>query len=305
MADRTTPVGIIGLGQMGGAMCRTLLRAGHSVLGWDAAAVPLQAAVRDGAEAGRDPADVAARAELIVVSVPDAAASRATCLGPAGVAAGAGPGRIVVDTSTTSPEAAREIASGLGSSGVGFLDAPVSGGVRAAESGGLSMMVGGDVATLERARPVLADLASRIVHCGDVGAGQVTKACNQLIVMATIESVAEALTLAAAAGVDPWRVRDALLGGFAGSPILEQHGERMLKRDFVPGGRSVYHLKDIAVIEALEAETGLALPAFEAAAEQVRRLVARGGGDLDHAALITALELEPAADPAPDVDGPG
>jgi 2-hydroxy-3-oxopropionate reductase len=198
-------------------------------------------------------------------------------------------GAVLIDTSTISAAEARLLGRELLPHSVAFLDAPVSGGVRGAENGQLAIMVGGAEADLERAREVLGCLG-KVVHCGSVGAGQVAKACNQLIVMATIEAVAEALVAARASGVDPRKVREALLGGFAASPILELHGDRMLRRDFVPGGRLRFHLKDIANIASLTEATGITLPVFAAAARQVERLVDAGGGDLDHSALITLLD---------------
>jgi 3-hydroxyisobutyrate dehydrogenase-like beta-hydroxyacid dehydrogenase len=151
-------------------------------------------------------------------------------------------------------------------------------------------MAGGDAAALERARPVLAAIAERVVHLGPVGAGQIAKACNQLIVLGTIELVAEALALAESSGLDAAALRDVLLGGFAQSRILDQHGARMLAGDYAPGGRARFHLKDIAAVEALKDAHGGETPAFDAAARQLERLVEQGGGDLDHAALRTLLQ---------------
>ncbi len=173
--------------------------------------------------------------------------------------------------------------------GIAYLDVPVSGGPQAASDGTLSMMAGGDVAALERVRPVLETLGSRVVHCGAVGAGSVAKACNQLIVVATIGAVAEALTIAEAAGVDPAVVREAMLGGWAASPILRLHGARMLARDWVPGGRAAYHLKDIATLAALSSESGVGTPVFDAAAAYIQALVDAGGGDLDHSAVYAIV----------------
>lgn len=284
------PIGLIGLGQMGAAMCRTLRRAGWDVVAWDIAEGAIAAAHEAGAAVESDPSGVAERATIVITSLPDGAAVREVAFGERGLAAGAGHCRLVVDTSTTSPSDARRLADDLRAHGIAFLDAPVSGGVRGAETGNLAIMVGGAIEDLEAARPILSCLGEAVVHCGATGAGQVAKACNQLVVMSTIESTAEALTLARAAGIDPWRVREALLLGFAASPILEMHGARMLRGEFAPGGRAVYHLKDIATIRALAAETHLTLPGFAAAAGQFERLVEGGGGDLDHAALVTVVE---------------
>ena len=214
---------------------------------------------------------------------------RAVLEGPAGVVAGARDGLTVVDTSTLSPADAIAVGAAMAAVGIAYLDVPVSGGPQAAADGTLSMMAGGDEAAIERARPVLETLGSRVVHCGGVGAGSVAKACNQLIVVATIGAVAEALAIAEGSGVDPALVREAMLGGWAASPILRLHGERMLERDWVPGGRAAYHLKDIASLAALSSASGTATPVFDAAAAYVRALVDAGGEDLDHSAVYAIV----------------
>lgn len=290
MTDQLGTVGVIGLGQMGGAICRTLLRGGWRVVAWDVAKPAVDAAVEAGAAAASDPADVASRVPVIITSVPDAEAVRTVSLGDKGIVRGDCAGRLVVDTSTISPADARSLAADLAPHGVNFLDAPVSGGVRGAEGGQLAVMVGGLSEHFDRTRQVLLCIGKVVVHCGPVGAGQITKACNQLIVMTTHESVAEALVLAQASGLDPWRVREALLGGYAASPILEIQGPRMLRHDFVPGGKARYHLKDIAAITDLAREAGVDLPGFSAAARQIERLVDAGGADLDDSAVITVIE---------------
>ena len=206
------------------------------------------------------------------------------------------PGLVVLDTSTIEPGRARQVAAELARRDVAYLDAPVSGGTVAAAAGSLSVMAGGDAAALARARPVLDAIASRVIHLGPVGAGQIAKACNQLIVLGTIELVGEALTLAEESGVDPGLVREALLGGFAASRILELHGARMVSREYEREGRASFHLKDIAVVDELKAATGVPTPAFDAAARQLERLVEGGGGDLDHAALKTMVEPERSAE---------
>ena len=172
----------------------------------------------------------------------------------------------------------------------GMADAPVSGGEKGAVDGTLSIMVGGREDDVTRAMPLLRAMGTTIVHVGDSGAGQVAKACNQLVVASTIQAVAEALALAERAGVDPRRVREALLGGFAGSKILEIHGQRMLDRTFTPGFRSRLHLKDARIVVDTADRVGSAVPAFRVAADALRRLVDSGGGELDHSALFTLLE---------------
>ena len=195
-------------------------------------------------------AQVAAAADVIVLSLPEVTAVRSVLEGPDGVVAGARDELTIVDTSTLAPPDAIAIGAAMARAGIAYLDAPVSGGVSAAGDGTLSVMVGGDAAALDRARPVLETLGSQVVHCGGVGAGSVAKACNQLIVVATLGAVAEALAMAEGAGVDPATVREAMLGGWAASPILRIHGARMLERDWAPGGRARYNAKDIATLAA-------------------------------------------------------
>ena len=309
MPDARPVVGLIGLGQMGAAMCRTLLRGGWRVVAWDIAPAAVDAAVQGGAVAARGPADAASRAGVILTSVPDIDALREVALGASGLVRGECRGTVLADTSTISPLDARDLAAALIPHGLGFLDAPVSGGVRGAEAGTLAVMVGGSHDHFDQARPVLAGIGQAVVLCGPVGAGQIAKACNQLVVMATHESIAEAMVLAAASGLDPWRVREVLSAGYAASPILDIQGPRMLKHDFAPGGRARFHLKDIATINWLARQAGIELPGFDAAARQFERLVERGGGDLDNSAIITVVEpddpvVEP-DDPVVRPDGPG
>jgi 2-hydroxy-3-oxopropionate reductase len=284
------PVGVIGLGQMGGPMTRTLLRSGWQVVVWDLASDAAEKLGAEGAIVAASPLEVAEKAPVVVTSLPGIDALRAVALGDHGIAGRGGHGTLLVDTSTTTPAAARELAAELAAQGVAFLDAPVSGGTTGAAAGTLTVMVGGKAQDVARARPVLDSLARLVVHCGPVGSGQVAKACNQLIVMATIGAVSEALVLAKSAGLDPARVREALMGGYAASPILDIQGDRMLRRDFTPGGKAAYNLKDIAAIRELASGAELDLPVFEAAAEQMLRLINDGGADLDNAALITVVE---------------
>ena len=202
--------------------------------------------------------------------------------------------------STISPIATRAMSARLRENGVGFLDAPVSGGEKGAIEGTLSIMIGGAAEDVERARPLFEAMGKTIVHVGDAGAGQVAKACNQLVVASTIEAVAEALTLAQQAGVDPARVREALMGGFAGSKIMEMHGQRMLDDNFQPGFRARLHLKDARIVLDTAHDLGVPVPAFEPVAAALERLVEEGGGDLDHSALVT-LVRQGAQDAAPCV----
>lgn len=282
------PVGVIGLGLMGGPMVERLLAAGRDVVVSSRSSPPVEAAVARGARAAEGPRGVAAEADVILLSLPDGRVTRAVVE----EIQGAGGSPLVVDTSTTSPDDARAAAAALAARGAAFVDAPVSGGPGGVREGRLTVMAGGSEADVDRARAVLAPLAAQVVRCGDVGAGQVAKACNQLVVAATLEVVAEALVLGRAAGCDPAAVRQALLGGYAGSRILELHGARMLAADFEPGGRVHSQLKDLEIGHALAEEHGVPARALELARDRFARLVAEGDGDLDHSAVVTLLERE-------------
>lgn len=280
-------IGFIGLGIMGRPMALNLVRSGHRLVVHSRSRAPVDELVRAGANEAASPRAVAERCDVVITMLPDTPTVESVVrdLAPA-----LRPGALVIDMSTIHPESARSLARELAQRGVGFLDAPVSGGERGAIEGSLSIMVGGDPVHVERAALLLKAVGSRLVHLGGSGAGQVTKAVNQLVVMSTIEVVAEALVLAAKAGVSPSKVREALLGGFASSRILDSHGERMIQRNFRPGGRAELHVKDIEVISSLARDGGVPLPAFQAAAAQLRALIEHGGADLDHAAMVTELE---------------
>ncbi len=283
-------VGVIGLGQMGQPIARTLLRAGWTVVAWDLVPSAAESLAGSGAIIATDPADVARQVPIVITSLPGGQAVRAVAIGERSLSREGGRARLIVDLSTTTPDAARSLAAELAPLGMAFLDAPLSGGTSAAAAGTLTIMVGGEAGDLERARPVLESLGRVIVHCGPHGAGQIAKACNQLIVMTALGAVAEALVLARSAGLDPARVREALMGGYAAGPILEIQGDRMLRRDFVPGGKAAYNRKDISTIREIADDEGLDLPVFEAAAQQMLRLIDGGGGELDNAAVITVVE---------------
>jgi 2-hydroxy-3-oxopropionate reductase len=283
-------VGVIGLGQMGGRMARVIHAAGWRVAGWDVFPAAVAVAAAHGIEPAADPAAVAAAAPIIITSLPDFEALRAVAFGERGVVGAGRPGGVIIDTTTMTPRQAREIHSELAARGTGFLDAPVSGGTAGAEMGSLGIMVGGEAALFERARPVLETIGSKVVHCGPAGSGQVVKAVNQLIVMATLGAVGEALTLARAAGVDPGVAREVMLAGYAASPVLDNGGGRMIRRDFAPGGKAGFNLKDIRALSELSTALGVPIPVFEAAATYIEALVATGGGNLDHAAIIDIID---------------
>ncbi|HEV8563645.1 MAG TPA: NAD(P)-binding domain-containing protein [Actinomycetota bacterium] len=288
-------IGFIGLGIMGKPMAGNLLRAGIELVVHSRSPAPVDELVTEGAARASGPRELAAKVEVVITMLPDSPDVELVMFGEDGVERGIRPGSLVIDMSTIRPSEARRFAERLAARDVAMLDAPVSGGERGAIDGTLSIMVGGAVDAFRRALPVLEVVGRNVTHVGRSGAGQVAKACNQLIVGATIQAVAEALVLAASAGVDPVAVRHALLGGFAGSKVLEGHGQRMLDGDFGPGFRSALHLKDARIVLETAAEFGSPVPSFAVVGEALERLIETGRGDLDHAALVTLLENEAGA----------
>jgi 2-hydroxy-3-oxopropionate reductase len=289
MADR---VGFVGLGAMGLPMARNLVAAGWAPAVHSRSPGPVDELVAEGAAGASSAAEVAARSDVVITMVPDTPDVEAVLFGPAGVAAGVAEGSLVIDMSTIDPIATRGFAERLAAQGVGMLDAPVSGGTIGARDGTLSIMVGGSEADLARAMPLFEVLGSTVVHAGPVGSGQITKACNQLAIAGTLEAVSEALVLARKAGVEPAKVREALLGGFAASKVLEVHGRRMLDGDFAPGFRAALMLKDVRIVAHAARELGVAVPGLDAVARELERLVAEGGADLDYSALVTVRERD-------------
>ncbi len=285
-------VGFIGLGVMGAPMARHLLGAGYPLTVHSRSAPPVDALVEEGAARASTPSEVAGASDVVVTMVPDTPDVELVLFGEGGVAEGATSGSLVVDMSTIDPLATREFAGRLGERGVAMLDAPVSGGQVGAEAGTLSIMVGGPADAFERARPVFEAMGSTIVHVGPSGAGQVAKACNQLVIASAVEAVGEAFVLAAKAGVDPAKVREALLGGFAGSKVLELHGQRMLDGAFEPGFRSALMAKDGRIVLEAAERLGAPVPGFRAVAEHLDAMLPAGRGELDYAALVTLLEDE-------------
>jgi 2-hydroxy-3-oxopropionate reductase len=284
-------VAFIGLGIMGKPMARHVLDAGFPLTVHSRSPGPVEELVAAGAARAGTASAAARVADVVITMLPDTSDVEQVMLGVDGVAAGISQGTLVIDMSTIDPGPTRRIAEMLGTGGAEVLDAPVSGGEKGAIEGTLSIMVGGTRAGFERALALFRVLGKNIVHVGPNGAGQVTKACNQLVVAATIEAVAEALLLAERSGVDPVKVREALLGGFAASRILEVHGQRMLDRAFDPGFRARLHRKDARIVLEAARASGTPVPSFLVVAEQLDRLVDElGGGELDHAALYTALD---------------
>jgi 3-hydroxyisobutyrate dehydrogenase-like beta-hydroxyacid dehydrogenase len=236
------------------------------------------------------PEEAARAADVTFVMVSDTRETEQVILGPNGVLAGAKPGAAVVVMSTISPEAARSLAARLTEHEVEMLDAPVSGGEAEAADGTLTIMAGGLPEVFEHVKPLFERLGTNIVHVGPNGAGQLAKACNQILVTMAIEGVAEAFTFARKNGVDPYRVREALLGGFAGSKALEIQGKRMLDRDFQPGFRARLHQKELRMVMETAHEAGLALPGLSLATQHMNALIGSGDGELDSSALVSVIE---------------
>ncbi len=283
-------VGFIGLGIMGKPMAINLIRGGHPLWVYARRSEALEPLATAGANVCSSPKELAAQTDITFVMVSDTPDVEEVLLGERGFIHGARRGTAVVDMSTISPVATRAMAATLADVGVEMLDAPVSGGEAGAISASLSIMAGGTPEAFTRVKPLLECLGKNIVHVGESGAGQVAKACNQLVVALTIEAVAEAFTFAKRNGVDAAKVREALMGGFAGSKILEVHGRRMLENDFTPGFKSRLHRKDMRIIMETACALGLSLPGAALAAEHIIALVESGDGELDSAAMMKIVE---------------
>jgi 2-hydroxy-3-oxopropionate reductase len=286
-------IGFIGLGIMGKPMAMNLLAAGYPLTVHSRSPGPVDEVVSRGATRASGAAEVAAASDLTVTMLPDTSDVELVLTGAGGVLDGVAAGALVIDMSSIDPAPTRAMAEVFAKRDVAMVDAPVSGGERGAIDGTLSIMIGGEPDAVARAMPIFQVLGKTIVHVGPSGAGQVTKACNQLVVAATIEAVAEALLLAERSGVDPGKVREALLGGFAGSRILEVHGQRMLDRAFDPGFRIRLHRKDARIVEDAAHATGTPIPSFAVVAGQLQRALDDGDGELDHSGLYVELERMP------------
>ena len=280
-------LGFIGLGIMGRPMALNLLKGGHQLTVWARRAESMQPLLDAGAQAAASPAEAAAGNELVISMVADAPDVAEVMRG---VAAGAAPGLVAVDMSTIAPAAAKAIHAELAAAGVDFMDAPVSGGEVGAIAGTLSIMAGGSEAAFARAQPAFACMGKNIVHVGASGAGQVTKAANQIVTGMGVLAVAEAFAFASKNGVDRSKVREALLGGFAASKILENHGQRMLDRNFKPGFKSWMHEKDLNIVLQTAHELGLCLPGSAATAQMFNAMVGSGLGEEDSVAVLKLLE---------------
>lgn len=276
-------IGFIGLGVMGSPMARHLANAGHQIATTlNRSPLPERLAAR----VLPAPADVAEASEIVILMLPDTPDVERVLLGEKGVLAGLRPGSLVIDMSTISPIATRRFAEAVAEKGAAYLDAPVSGGQVGAENATLTIMVGGEEADFDRALPLFQTMGKNITLVGTTGAGQTCKLANQIIVALNIEAVSEALVFASKAGCDPARVRQALMGGFAASRVLEVHGERMIKRSFVPGFRLKLHQKDLMLALDSAKALGVALPNTATAQE----LMSACDREQDHSSLVKALE---------------
>jgi len=283
-------IGFIGLGIMGNPMSRNLMKAGHTLVVYDIVPALLDAAVAQGAARGSSSADVAGRSDLVITMLPDGPEVEQAILGPGGALEGARPGTTLVDMSSISPLVAQKVGAACASKGVAFLDAPVSGGEPKAIDGTLAIMVGGEKAVFERVLPVLQKMGSSVTLTGPVGAGNVTKLANQIIVACNIAAMGEALVLATRAGLNPEVVFNAIKGGLAGSTVLNAKAPMVIARNFKPGFRIKLHQKDLrnALLAAESMKVGLPLTSL--VQQMIMALMNEGKGDLDHSAIVNFIE---------------
>jgi 2-hydroxy-3-oxopropionate reductase len=282
-------VGFIGLGVMGKPMARNLLKRGFQVVVHSRSRAPVDDLVSAGATAAGSPADVARQTTRIITMLPDGPDVAQVMTGSSGVFSGLRPDTILIDMSTIAPGVARSLAAAAAARGASMLDAPVSGGEIGAIDGTLSIMIGGDAPAVEDVRPILEALGNpdRIIHIGPSGAGQICKACNQLVIGGTLAAVGEAFALARKSGVDPAKVRAALLGGFAASRVLEVHGDRLLHRNFKPGFPVRLYRKDLGIVLDALNQARVPAPVTAIVQQLLSALLAHGGDDLDYSALGT------------------
>lgn len=289
MASQSLNLGFIGLGIMGAPMCGHLIAGGHKMFVATRSKVP-EAIAQAGATVCKSAHEVASKADIIFLMVPDTPDVERVLFGDQGVASGLTKGKVVVDMSSISPIATKEYAQKVNALGCEYLDAPVSGGEVGAKNAALTIMVGGSETTFDRVKPLFELMGKNITLVGGNGDGQTAKVANQIIVALNIEAVSEALLFAAKAGADPAKVRQALMGGFAASRILEVHGERMINRTFNPGFRIELHQKDLNLALASARALGVSLPNTATAQELFNACSANGGKAWDHSAMIRALE---------------
>lgn len=289
MASQSLNLGFIGLGIMGTPMCGHLINAGHQLFVTTRSKVP-DAIASTNAVVCKSAKEVAEKADIIFTMVPDTPDVEKVLFGENGIASGLSKGKVVVDMSSISPIATKEFAKKINDLGCEYMDAPVSGGEVGAKNAALTIMIGASEATFERVKPLFELMGKNITLVGPNGAGQTAKVANQIIVALNIEAVSEALLFAAKAGADPAKVRQALMGGFAASRILEVHGERMIKRTFDPGFRIELHQKDLNLALQSARAMGMSLPNTATAQELFNACAAHGGKGWDHSAMIRALE---------------
>ena len=283
-------IGFIGLGIMGNAMARNLLKAGHTLVAYDIVPALLERVVGYGAAPGDSCRDVAARSQIVITMLPDGPEVEQAVLGPAGVLEGAAQGSILVDMSSISPLVAQKVGAACEAKGVRFLDAPVSGGEPKAIDGTLAIMAGGDEAVFREVLPILQVMGSSVTLTGGVGAGNVTKLANQIIVACNIAAMGEALVLATRAGLDPEVVFQAIRGGLAGSTVLNAKAPMVIARNFRPGFRIRLHQKDLRNALLAAEAMKVALPLTSSVQQMLMALINQGKGDLDHSAIVTFIE---------------
>jgi 2-hydroxy-3-oxopropionate reductase len=299
MTTQPLKIGFIGLGIMGAPMAGHLIKAGHQLFVHTVGKVPAEISASN-ATICTSSRGVAERADIVIVMVPDTPDVAKVLFADDGVAGGLSKGKVVVDMSSISPIETKEFAKKINALGCDYLDAPVSGGEVGAKAASLTIMVGGPQAAFDRVRPLFELMGKNITLVGANGDGQTCKVANQIIVALNIAAVGEALLFASKAGADPAKVRQALMGGFAASRILEVHGDRMVKRTFAPGFRIGLHQKDLNLALAGARTLGVALPQTAGAAQLMQACAANGMQDLDHSALVRALELMANHTVAPD-----
>lgn len=283
-------IGFIGLGLMGKPMARHLLSAGFQLTVFNRSQPAIDELVHEGAQAASSPQALAAQSNIVITMLPDGPDVVSVVAGPAGLLAGVREGMLLIDMSTISPLVTKHLASILEPRGVGMLDAPVSGGDEGAKSATLSIMVGGSEEDFQRAQPVFSVLGKTITHCGPCGSGQVVKACNQVLVALIIEAISEAFVLGAKAGVGPDIIRRVLSGGLAQNRFMDLRGASMIQHSFEPGGKAAFHLKDLRIVKQIAQTCDVVLPMGMLVEQLFTSLVASGGGNLDHSALLTVIE---------------
>lgn len=290
MTNEKENIGFIGLGIMGKPMVRNLLAAGYSPVVFNRSKAAVEELAAEGAAAADSAKEVAGRSDVIITMLPDSPDVEAAVLGENGILEGAKQGTLLIDMSTISPVVTRKLAEVLGSAGVNMLDAPVSGGDKGAIAGTLSIMAGGDTEDFERAKPIFEVLGKTITHCGPIGAGQVVKACNQVVVAIVIEAVSEALVLGSRSGVDPEVIIKVLSGGLAQTRVMDLRGATMIRNEFDPGFKAKLHKKDLGIVMDTAREFGVELPVTKLVDGMFTDLINNGDGELDHSALLTVVE---------------